>query len=145
MKLEEIQELWNRDRDIDITDLGVESVRIPQIHDKYLKIYIDERIRLKGLQFDLNKLVKLKTDYYAGNLTEEELEKLGWEQFLTRLIKTEITKYLEADEDIIKMKKNIVLMEEKIHYLDSIIKMVSNRGFQIKSAIDWIKYEDGIT
>ena len=145
MKLEEIQELWNRDRDIDITDLGVESVRIPQIHDKYLKIYIDERIRLKGLQFDLNKLVKLKTDYYAGNLTEEELEKLGWEQFLTRLIKTEITKYLEADEDIIKMKKNIVLMEEKIHYLDSIIKMVSNRGFQIKSAIDWIKYNDGIT
>ena len=145
MKLEEIQELWNRDRDIDITDLGVESVRIPQIHDKYLKIYIDERIRLKGLQFDLNKLIKLKTDYYAGNLTEEELEKLGWEQFLTRLIKTEITKYLEADEDIIKMKKNIVLMEEKIHYLDSIIKMVSNRGFQIKSAIDWIKYKDGIT
>ena len=145
MKLEEIQELWNRDRDIDITDLGVESVRIPQIHDKYLKIYIDERIRLKGLQFDLNKLVKLKTDYYAGNLTEEELEKLGWEQFLTRLIKTEITKYLEADEDIIKMKKNIVLMEEKMHYLDSIIKMVSNRGFQIKSAIDWIKYKDGIT
>jgi|TARA_B100000579_G_scaffold293028_1_gene243434 hypothetical protein len=145
LKLEEIQELWNRDRDIDITDLGVESVRIPQIHDKYLKIYIDERIRLKGLQFDLNKLVKLKTDYYAGNLTEEELEKLGWEQFLTRLIKTEITKYLEADEDIIKMKKNIVLMEEKIHYLDSIIKMVSNRGFQIKSAIDWIKYKDGIT
>ena len=145
MKLEEIQELWNRDRDIDITDLGVESVRIPQIHDKYLKIYIDERIRLKGLQFDLNKLVKLKTDYYAGNLTEEELEKLGWEQFLTRLIKTEITKYLEADEDIIKMKKNIVLMEEKIHYLDSIIKMVSNRGFQIKSAIDSIKYKDGIT
>ena len=145
MKLEEIQELWNRDRHIDITDLGVESVRITQIHDKYLKIYIDERIRLKGLQFDLNKLVKLKTDYYAGNLTEEELEKLGWEQFLTRLIKTEITKYLEADEDIIKMKKNIVLMEEKIHYLDSIIKMVSNRGFQIKSAIDWIKYKDGIT
>lgn len=145
MKLEEIQELWNRDRDIDITDLGVESVRIPQIHDKYLKIYIDERIRLKGLQFDLNKLVKLKTDYYAGNLTEEELEKLGWEQFLTRLIKTEITKYLEADEDIIKIKRNIVLMEEKIHYLDAIIKMVMNRGFQIKSAIDWIKYKDGIS
>ena len=145
MKLEENQELWNRDRDIDIADLGIESVRIPQIHDKYLKIYIDERIRLKGLQFELTKLPRLKTDYYAGNLTEEELEKLGWEQFLTRLIKTEITKYLEADEDIIKIKRNIVLMEEKIHYLDAIIKMVMNRGFQIKSAIDWIKYKDGIS
>ena len=144
MKLEEIQEFWNADREIDITELATESVRIPQIHDKYLKIYIDERIRLKGLQFELTKLVRLKTDYYAGKLTQEELEKLGWEQFLERLLKNEISTYIEADDDIIKLKKNIVLLEEKIHYLDSIIKMISNRGFQIKSAIDWIKYKKGI-
>jgi len=144
LKLEEIQEFWNADREIDITELATESVRIPQIHDKYLKIYIDERIRLKGLQFELTKLVRLKTDYYAGKLTQEELEKLGWEQFLERLLKNEISTYIEADDDIIKLKKNIVLLEEKIHYLDSIIKMISNRGFQIKSAIDWIKYKNGI-
>ena len=144
MKLEEIQEFWNADREIDITELANESVRIPQIHDKYLKIYIDERIRLKGLQFELTKLVRLKTDYYAGKLTQEELEKLGWEQFLQRLLKNEISTYIEADEDVIKSKKNIVLIEEKCHYLDSIIKMISNRGFQIKSAIDWIKYKSGI-
>jgi hypothetical protein len=144
LKLEEIQEFWNADREIDITELANESVRIPQIHDKYLKIYIDERIRLKGLQFELTKLVRLKTDYYAGKLTQEELEKLGWEQFLQRLLKNEISTYIEADEDVIKTKKNIVLIEEKCHYLDSIIKMISNRGFQIKSAIDWIKYKSGI-
>ena len=144
MKLEEIQDFWNADREIDITELATESVRIPQIHDKYLKIYIDERIRLKGLQFELTKLIRLKTDYYAGKLTQEELEKLGWEQFLERLLKNEISTYIEADDDIIKLKKNIVLLEEKIHYLDSIIKMISNRGFQIKSAIDWIKYKNGI-
>ena len=144
MKLEEIQEFWNADREIDITELANESVRIPQIHDKYLKIYIDERIRLKGLQIELTKLVQLKRDYYAGKLTQEELEKLGWEQFLQRLLKNEISTYIEADEDVIKTKKNIVLIEEKCHYLDSIIKMISNRGFQIKSAIDWIKYKSGI-
>ena len=144
MKLEEIQEFWNADREIDITELANESVRIPQIHDKYLKIYIDERIRLKGLQFELTKLVRLKTDYYAGKLTQEELEKLGWEQFLQRLLKNEISTYIESDSDIIKHKKNIVLIEEKCYYLDSIIKMISNRGFQIKGAIDWIKYKSGI-
>ena len=106
MKLEEIQEFWNADREIDITELATESVRIPQIHDKYLKIYIDERIRLKGLQFELTKLVRLKTDYYAGKLTQEELEELGWEQFLERLLKNEISTYIEADDDIIKLKKN---------------------------------------
>ena len=89
-------------------------------------------------------MVRLKTDYYTGKLTQEELEKLGWEQFLQRLLKNEISTYIEADEDIIKSKKNIVLIEEKCYYLDSIIKMISNRGFQIKSAIDWIKYKSGI-
>ena len=88
------------------------------------------------------KLEKWK--FAMDSMTQEELEKLGWEQFLQRLLKNEISTYIEADEDVIKTKKNIVLIEEKCHYLDSIIKMISNRGFQIKSAIDWIKYKSGI-
>ena len=87
MKLEEIQELWNRDRDIDISNLAVESVRIPQVHDKYLKIYIDERIKLKGLEFDLAKITRLKTNYYAGTMSQEELDELGWQPFLVKVIK----------------------------------------------------------
>tara|TARA_Y100000361_G_scaffold16586_1_gene13009 strand:+ start:191 stop:358 length:168 start_codon:yes stop_codon:yes gene_type:complete len=51
--------------------------------------------------------------------------------------------YLEADEDVFRIKTKIVMMEEKINYLDSIVKMINNRGFQIKSAIDWIKFKSG--
>ena len=72
MKLEEIQELWNRDREIDIAELAIESVRIPQLHDKYLKIYIDERIKLKSLEFELSKMVRLKNDYYSGRMAKED-------------------------------------------------------------------------
>ena len=145
MKLEEIQELWNRDREIDIAELAIESVRIPQLHDKYLKIYIDERIKLKSLEFELSKMVRLKNDYYSGKMAQEDLEKLGWEPFLGKILKGEMHSYLEADEDVFRIKTKIVMMEEKINYLDSIVKMINNRGFQIKSAIDWIKYKDGIT
>tara|TARA_B100000287_G_scaffold241008_1_gene226525 strand:+ start:835 stop:1272 length:438 start_codon:yes stop_codon:yes gene_type:complete len=144
MKLEEIQELWNRDRDIDIEELAIESSRIPQIHDKYLKIYIDERIRLKGLEFELAKMVRTKTDYYSGRMAQEDLEKYGWEPFLDKILKTEISSYIDADEDVFKIKRNITVMQEKINYLDSVIKMINNRGFQIKSAIDWIKFKSGI-
>ena len=143
MKLEEIQELWNRDREIDIAELAIESVRIPQLHDKYLKIYIDERIKLKSLEFELSKMVRLKNDYYSGRMAKEDLEKLGWEPFLGKILKGEIHSYLEADEDVFRIKTKIVMMEEKINYLDSIVKMINNRGFQIKSAIDWIKFKSG--
>ena len=143
MKLEEIQELWNRDREIDIAELAIESVRIPQLHDKYLKIYIDERIKLKSLEFELSKMVRLKNDYYSGRMAHEDLEKLGWEPFLGKILKGEMHSYLEADEDVFRIKTKIVMMEEKINYLDSIVKMINNRGFQIKSAIDWIKFKSG--
>ena len=145
MKLEEIQELWNRDREIDITELATESIRIPQIHDKYLKIYVDEKIKLRKLQLNLAKISKMKSDYYSGRMSQEELDRLEWQPFLVKVLKGEVYSYLESDDDIIKLKETIALMEEKINYIDSVIRMINNRGFQIKSAIDWIKYKDGIS
>ena len=143
MKLEEIQELWNRDREIDYTELGTESIRIPQIHDKYLKIYTDERIKLRGLEFELSKLVRAKTDWSAGRMSQEDLEERGWDQFLGRLLKNEISNYIESDNDVIKIKQHIAILQEKNNYLDSIIKMLNNRGFQIKNALDWLKFSHG--
>ena len=145
MKLEEIQELWNRDREIDISELATESIRIPQIHDKYLKIYVDEKIKLRKLQLNLAKISKMKSDYYSGRMSQEELDRLEWQPFLVKVLKGEVNSYVESDDAIIKLKETIALMEEKINYIDSVIRMINNRGFQIKSAIDWIKYKDGIS
>ena len=140
--LENIQDEWEKNSKIDYSNLGTESIRIPVIHDKYLKIFIDERIRLKGMEFELSKLVRSKTNYYKGEMAEDELEKRGWEQFQGRLLKNEISNYIETDDDYIKIKQNIVVQQEKINYLDSIIKQLNNRGFQIKNAIDWLKYSN---
>ena len=143
MKLEDIQELWHKDREIDYTELGTESIRIPLIHDKYLKIFTDERIRLIGVEFELSKLVRAKTEYYSGKMSKEELETRGWEQYLGRLLKNEMANYIESDEDVIKLKQQIVVLQEKVNYLDSVIRMINNRGFQIKNALDWLKFTNG--
>lgn len=141
--LENIQNEWEKNSKIDYSNLGTESIRIPVIHDKYLKIFIDERIRLKGMEFELSKLVRSKTNYYKGEMTVDELEEKGWEQFQGRLLKNEISNYIETDDDYIKIKQNIVVQQEKINYLDSIIKQLNNRGFQIKNALDWLKFSRG--
>ena len=39
MKIEDIQELWDQDSQIDETELAKESVKTPDIYNKYLKIY----------------------------------------------------------------------------------------------------------
>ena len=43
MKTEDIISLWEQDCKIDSTELGMESLRIPQLHNKYYKIFIQER------------------------------------------------------------------------------------------------------
>ena len=80
---------------------------------------------------------------YKGEMTAEELEERGLEQFQGRLLKNEISNYIETDDDYIKIKQTIVVQQEKINYLDSIIKQLNNRGFQIKNALDWLKFSRG--
>ena len=143
MKFEEIQKLWSSDCDIDETELSQESVKIPQLHNKYLIIFHDERLRLRTMKFEHSKLLKSKREYYSGRMTEEEMEALDWEPFQFKLLKADIQEYIDADEDIIESKKKSALQEEKVEYLEAIVKGLSNRGYLIKNAIDWKRFKEG--
>ena len=143
MKFEEIQKLWSGDCEIDETELSQESVKIPQLHNKYLIIFHDERLRLRTMKFDHSKLLKVKREYFSGRMDATELEAYDWEPFQYKLLKADIQEYIDADDDIIEGKKKISLQEEKVDYLEAIVKGLSNRGYLIKNAIDWKRFTEG--
>ena len=143
MKFEEIQKLWTSDCNIDETELAQESVKIPQLHNKYLIFYSNEKLRLKTLRFDHSKLVKLKKEYYGGRMSQEELEAIDWEPFQHKLLKADVEQYVDADEDVIESKKILAVQEEKVDYLEAVVKGLSTRGYLIKNAIDWKRFTEG--
>ena len=143
MKFEEIQKLWTSDCNIDETELARESVKIPQLHNKYLILHSNERLRLKSSRYDHSKLIKLKKEYYGGRMSGEELEALDWEPFQFKLLKADIEQYIDADDDIIDSKRSLALQEEKVDYLEAIVKGLSTRGYLIKNAIDWKRFTEG--
>lgn len=143
MKLEDIQVSWKQDSQIDRTELGEESLRIPQLHSKYFNIYSQERLALKKLQAEYKHLYKCKFELYTGTISEEELVERGWEPFPLKILKADMSVYMEADEDLNKADLKIEMQKEKIDFLDSIIKSLTNRGFQIKNAIEWTKFQMG--
>tara|TARA_B100000959_G_scaffold284192_1_gene355131 strand:- start:784 stop:1218 length:435 start_codon:yes stop_codon:yes gene_type:complete len=143
MKFEEIQKLWSGDCEIDETELSQESVKIPQLHNKYLIIFHDERLRLRTMRFDHSKLLKVKREYFSGRMDATELEAYDWEPFQYKLLKADVQEYIDADDDIIEGKKKISLQEEKVDYLEAIVKGLSNRGYLIKNAIDWKRFTEG--
>ena len=143
MKFEEIQKLWTRDCPIDETELSKESVKIPQLHNKYLILYSNEKLKFKELKYLFTGLIKRKRDYYSGRMTAEELEAADWEPFQYKLLKVDVQEYIDADDNVIESKKLLALQEEKVNYLESIVKSLTTRGYLIKNAIDWKRFTEG--
>lgn len=143
MELEKIVEMWDKDCKIDETELGLESTKIPQVHNKYLKIYMGERITFFKLQSEVKKIRRTLTEYYLGELSREELEELGRDQFYKKLLKNEIDTYIESDNLLIDSLLKMSLQEQKVNYLESVIKSINNRGYNIKNAIEWMRFTTG--
>ena len=140
MNLEDIRRLVGKDLKMDETELDLESMKTPQLHNKYLIIFTDEKLILGKLKSDFNVLKKNKWLYYTGKLSREELDDMGWETFDLNILKSDIDKFLDADEDLITIVNKILLQQEKVNYLESIIKTINNRQWYICSAIDWLKF-----
>ena len=143
MKIEEIVSEWDKDCRMDKTELGMESTNIPIVHNKYLKIYMGENTQLKRMVAQRSKLKRTLTEYYLGELDQDELEELGRDQFYKKILKNEVETYIESDDTFIDLNLKLALQQEKVNYIEAIIKSINNRGFQIKNAIDWLKFDNG--
>jgi len=148
---ETIKEEWKEDSLVDFQyknkqyteDLGKLALEIPYQHNKYLNYYTDISQVKTSLEFELRGVVKEKREYYSG----EADAKVYADKPFGASIKTaeKMRTYLESDEDIINIEAKIKYVEQVLYFLDSVMKMISNRGFQIKSAIDWEKFINGTT
>lgn len=143
MKLDDIHEMWSEDCNIDRLELGEESLKIPKIHSKYLRIYSEERMLLKRLEEERKEFIKLKYDYYRGILPEEDLKSNGWLPFQLNVLKSDVPMYLDADQEVIKSNLRIAVQQEKVDTLEAIIKSISNRSFLIRNAIEYEKFKVG--
>jgi len=140
---EKIKSEWNEDSRVDhefrdkqySTDLGALALEIPFAHNKYLNYYLDFQQIKKSLDIQLRKLTKEKRQYYDGSA----------EKPFPLSIKTaeKMKVFMEADEDIINLQSKIGYVEDVIFFLDQVMKQISNRGYQIKSAIEWEKFING--
>lgn len=143
MKLDEIYEQWLVDSEIDMTELGAEAIKIPKLHHKYFQIYSTEKLLLRKYEAEMKSLKLAKYEFYTQGPSRESQDK-GWELPARGMIlKQEMPMYLEGDRDLIDLSLRIGLQQEKVDLLESIIKSLTNRGFQIKSAIDWNKFTMG--
>lgn len=143
MKFEDVIASWEKDSVIDRTELADESLKIPKLHHKYYSIYVTEKVVLRKLESEFKKLKLDKYEFYTQGPTEETRDK-GWRMPARGMIlKADIPMYMEGDQDIIDLSLRIGMQQEKVEFIESIIKSLQTRGYIIKNAIDFTKFTMG--
>ena len=105
-----------------------------KFHNQYVNL-------LKKAEQDLARLTREKWEYYTGKADPSVYQE---RPFNLKILKQDVDKYLKADDDLIKLEQKVTYVQSVVDYLDRTIKIISNRGFQIKNAIDWRKFTSGV-
>ena len=142
MNLEKIQEMWEADSRIDMDNLHDESVKIPQLHQKYYTLYTTIKL-LKTKSLDTYSKTRLERyNFYSGKAPAEAYVE---EPFAYKVRdKESMTLHLNADEKLSKVKLKVDYYDVMIELLEDILRMIHNRGYQIKNSIDFLKFQSGM-
>jgi hypothetical protein len=142
-KIDELIEMWKKDAVVNRTEPGRELLNIPVLHSKYLSILTKNRLLSKESEFKYNKMKRLKWEYYTGKLDDDELKKYGWEPF-PYILKSDLTTYLDSDDDLNKLQANKIMHDEIVDLCYSILKELNSRTFQLRDFISWEKFIQGV-
>lgn len=141
MNLDEIQSMWEKDSKIDMDNLHDESVKTPQLHQKYYTLYTTLKLLQTKAQ-DTEKKIRLERyNFYSGKAPAEAYVE---EPFPYKVRdKESMTLHLNADTKLSTAKMKVDYYQVMLDYLADILKMIHNRGYQIKNSIDWSKFTSG--
>lgn len=145
MNIEQIQDMWETDAEIDDNYLGEHATKTPKLHAKYVKLLVGVKLKHTKLSSDYNMLRKAKFRYYRGELSREELTDLGWSQWQgVKPLKNEMDEFLQGDTELNTLRVKIDYLETMIYLLESILTQIKARDWQLKSAIEWKKFLAGM-
>ena len=134
--------MWEADSKIDIDNLHDESIRIPQLHQKYYTLYTTIKLLRTKCLDTLNKTRLERYNYYSGKAPAEVYVE---EPFPYKVRdKESMTMHLNADDKLTTIKLKIDYYDVMIAFLEDILKMIHNRGYQVKNSIDFLKFQSGM-
>ena len=141
MNLENLQDMWRSDSKLDEDQHDNDSLAIPQLHMKYMEFHNQYSLMKREREIEMKRLIKEKWLYYKGKAPSSIYKEMPFDLKLTT--KEEISMFIEADEDIGKLKYKIEYIDQVLFFLDGVLRMINNRTYHIKNAIEWKKFQSG--
>ena len=132
--------MWAKDSVIDDVMLDTSSMKIPQLHAKYITLHNEYSLLLKKAKQEQNRLVHLRTLYYSGRGEPSMYED---EPFDHKLIRSEVPSWVAVDASVNKVEMKVALYETTLNSLSEILKQVHQMSYNIKNCIEWRRFVNG--
>ena len=140
--LDKLQGMWEKDSKIDPDNLHTESLNIPCLHAKYFDLYNTIFLLRKKAEQQRKNIRHERYEYFSGKADPEVYVENPFGKKIRD--KDTMQKYLDADEKLSNCSLKIDYYDAMLVYLESILKVIQNRTFQIKNAIEFMRFNSGM-
>ena len=140
MKIGEIKYQIEIDKKIDHTQLDTESLKIPEQAVKYQQMAHDAALRLRFLEKEYNVAKYNRWMYYMGKADPDVYDK---EPFDHKVLKSDVNIFLESDSVLNEIQDRIIAQTEKLKLIVEAGKVMQNKSFNIKNALEHQKFMGG--
>ena len=140
--LDTIQDMWEKDAKIDRDNLHDESLNIPSLHAKYFQIYNTIFLLRKKAEQQRKNIRHERYEYFSGKADPDVYIQNPFPKKIRD--KDTMTKYLDADEKLSNSSLKIEYYDTMLTYLESILKVIQNSTYQIKNAIEFMRFNAGM-
>tara|TARA_R110002012_G_scaffold2857_9_gene13596 strand:+ start:1280 stop:1714 length:435 start_codon:yes stop_codon:yes gene_type:complete len=140
--LETLQGMWNEDSKIDPDNLHTESLNIPVLHSKYYDIYNTLMLLRKKAEQQRKNIRHERYEYFSGKSDPEVYINNPFPKKIRD--KETMQKYLDADTKLSEVSLKIEYYEVMLRFIEEILKQITNRTYQIKNAIEFMRFSSGL-
>ena len=140
--LDKIQEMWTKDAKIDMDNLHTESTNIPSLHAKYFEIYNNIYLLRKKAEQQRKNVRHERYEYFSGKADPDVYVVNPFPKKIRD--KETMQKYLDADDSLASISLKIDYYDTMLVYVESILKQINNRSFQIKNSIEFMRFSAGL-
>ena len=140
--LDKIQEMWTKDAKIDMDNLHTESTNIPSLHAKYFEIYNNIYLLRKKSEQQRKNVRHERYEYFSGKADPDVYVVNPFPKKIRD--KETMQKYLDADDSLSSISLKIDYYDTMLVYVESILKQINNRSFQIKNSIEFMRFNAGL-
>lgn len=140
--LEAIQKMWNEDSKIDPDNLHTESLNIPSLHAKYYDLYNNLMLLRKKAEQQKKNIRHERYEYYSGKADPDVYIQNPFPKKIRD--KETMAKYLDADDKLSGISLKVEYYDVMLKFLEEILKMISQRTYHVKNAVEFMRFQSGL-